>query len=569
MENFQISRLLDETAFWLEIAGESPFAVRAYATAATTVNRSDLEIAELVLSHQPYSLPGIGKTLSSQIEECVLHGRITFLDDLRKRFPESLRSLLKVPGIGAKLIRLFYEQLGITTLPLLKENCLNGEIQKLPGFGEKRVQKLLEAIAFAEAQQGKYRITAIEDEARALSSFLSSLPCVLRFKITGKLRRFSNVYEKLVFVVLGSDIGQIKAALEETFAGISQSGCVPEKFSFRTAPGMLCEVYVTEDQACWVPLLIETTGSAQHVAALKQLSASKGLLWQSSVLKDAQGHPFNFEKEEAFYALLGIPYCEPVIRENVYLPVVSDTPELLNLGDLKGLVHCHSQWSDGAHSLESMALACRDLGYTYMLITDHSQSSKIANGLEPDRIAAQHQEIDALNRRLTGIRVLKGIESDIRKDGSLDYDEAILRTFDWVIASVHNGLDLDKTEATRRLIRAMENPFTSAIGHPSGRHLLTRPGYELDMEKITDAAVTNKVALEINASPKRFDLDWRHLKDAAHKGARFIISPDAHRITGFQNVRYGVQLARKGCLSSDHILNCLPPEEFMAWQKKP
>lgn len=216
-----------------------------------------------------------------------------------------------------------------------------------------------------------------------------------------------------------------------------------------------------------------------------------------------------------------------------------------------------------------MALACRDFGYTYMLITDHSQSSKIANGLEPDRIAAQHHEIDGLNRRLTGIRVLKGIESDIHKDGSLDYDEAILRTFDWVIASVHNGLDLDKTEATRRLIRAMENPFTSAIGHPSGRHLLTRPGYELDMEKITDAAVANQVALEINASPKRLDLDWRYLKDAAHKGVRFIISPDAHRINGLQNVRYGVQLARKGCLSSDHILNCLPSEEFMAWQKKP
>ena len=569
MDNIQISRILYETAFWMEMAGENAFAIRAHSRAGTTIKRCGRPVTTLLREKKLQTLPGIGAGLAKSIEEYVTTGKLQQLEELRSQFPRSLYGLLRIPDLGTKSIRLFYETLGIATLESLKENSLNGELAKLRGFGKKKIEKLLAGISFAEAQEGKFLLPRAERAAEEILTFLKTLPQLQKCAVTGDLRRYSVIVEELHFIVLSSEADTVLDALKEKYALQPVEKNEKAFPVFQTPEGIPFHLSFVDEASHWIPLMLASTGCAEHLAQLKTLCKDNGISWEGHVLTDSAGKTLNFETEEAFYEALSQPAYPPEVREKIQL-ISSDRPlDLVESSDIRGLVHCHSTWSDGAHSVEEMALASSELGYEYMLITDHSRSSVVANGLSEETIIEQHQEIDRLNVKLNGIRVLKGIEADILRDGSLDYGDDILKTFDWVIASVHNGLDMTEKEATDRLIRAIEHPYTAALGHPSGRQLLLRPAYDFDLEKILDAAVANQVALEINASPRRLDLDWRYIRLAAEKGVQFIISPDAHRIAGLQNVRFGVAMARKGGLSSCQILNSRSEKEFLQWQKKP
>lgn len=551
------------------MAGENAFAVRAHSAAGTTIKRCGTAVTELVREKKLQTLPGIGAGLSKSIEEFVTTGKLQQLEDLRAQFPKSLYALLRVPDLGTKTIRIFYEKLGIATLEDLKENCLNGEIAKLRGFGKKRVDNLLTGIAFAEQQEGKFLLPRAERAAEALLNFLKTLPQVQECAITGDLRRSSILVEELNFAVLTSQKDAVLEAVGKEYGNVRESEKEEADPVFETPEGIPFQISFVEEARQWVPLLIASTGSEEHVAQLKTLCQNKGLSWTAEGVSDTAGKVLHFENKEALYHSLSLPSYPPEVREGIEVIPSQEPFDLVTQEDLRGLVHCHSIWSDGANTVEEMALASQERGYEYMLITDHSQSSVVANGMKLERIIEQHEEIDRLNGELKGVRILKGIEADILRDGSLDYDEETLKTFDWVIASIHNVLDMTEEEATERIIRAIEHPYTAAIGHPSGRQLLLRPPYTFDLEKVFDAAAANQVALEINASPRRLDLDWRYMRLAADKGVQFIVSPDAHRIGGLDNVRYGVAMARKGGLSSAQILNCRSAKEFMQWQKRP
>lgn len=338
------------------------------------------------------------------------------------------------------------------------------------------------------------------------------------------------------------------------------------KSSVRFASGISADLRVVEAKE-FPYTLLHFTGSKEHNVVLRQRAKERGLKLNEYGLFHDDETLVECDSEEAIYKALDLPFIPPELREDRGEFELTATPGLLEEHQLKGLIHCHSTYSDGQHTLADMAEATREQGYEYLLITDHSQSAGYAGGLKPDRIVQQQREIVALNQKFHGFRILSGIESDIRIDGSLDYEEDVLASFDLIIASVHSKLEMDEKEATKRVITAIENPYTAILGHPTGRLLLSRKGFPLDMEKVFDACVANKVAVEINASCKRLDVDWRYIRQGRDKGVLFSIGPDAHSIDGLKNVQYGVGIARKGWLEPDHVINCWTAEELLAWRK--
>lgn len=565
MNKKEIAAALEETGMLLELSGENPFKVRSYFNTARALQQLEADLETLVREKRLREIKGVGEALEQKIEELVATGRLAFLEELRARYPESLFELFGIQGLGPKRIKALYEELGIDSREKLAAACREDRIAKLKGFSAKMQENILESIAFAGQFAGQHLADAAEAAAEVLMERLCKVKDVQRLEVAGSLRRRKELIKDIDILAAAKDGGALMEAFVSAPEVIRVVAHGPTKSSVALESGIAADLRVVAPEAfpfAWHYF----TGSKEHNIVMRQRARDRGLKLNEYGLFREDGAPVPCKDEAELFEALDLPWIPPELREDRGEFDDAPLPELLRDEDIRGVIHCHTTYSDGLHSVAEMAEAAREFGYEYIVICDHSQSAGYANGLKPDRVLEQHAEIDALNKRLRGFRVLKGIESDIRGDGSLDYDQDILAAFDLVVASVHSKLGMSEDEATARVVKAIENPYTCILGHPTGRLLLGRPGYPLDMDKVFDACIANRVAIEINANCHRLDIDWRHIRKGRDKGAVFAIGPDAHNRDAIRDIRHGAGIARKGWLEARHVINCLNAKELLAWR---
>ena len=566
MDKKDITNALEEIARLMELKGENPFRVRSYTNGARTLEGVEEDLATLVKEKRLREIKGIGEGLAAVITELVETGESTDLKELRQAFPETIYDLFGIPGLGPKRIKQVYDELGIDSLDKLEKACQNGELTPLKGISKKMQDKILEGIEFVKAHSGSFRYDKAEEQAKALVDYLQASGLVNEIAVTGSLRRRKEVIKDIDMVATTNDAKALMQCFVDAPDVKQVIGQGETKSSVRFASGISADLRVV-DAKQFPYTLLHFTGSKEHNVVLRQRARERDLKLNEYGLFKEDESLVACKSEEAIYKALGLPFIPPELREDRGECELKKTPPLLEEKELRGLIHCHTTYSDGKNTLAEMVAAVQEHGYEYMLVTDHSQTAAYAGGLKPDRIAKQQAEIAALNKKFDGFRILSGIESDILGDGALDYGEDVLKSFDLIIASVHSKLDMDEKEATKRVIAAIENPYTAILGHATGRLLLSRRGFPLDMEKVFDACVANKVAVEINANCKRLDIDWRHIRHGRDKGVLFSIGPDAHNIAGLNHVQYGVGIARKGWLAAEHVINCMSAEELLEWRK--
>ena len=565
MTNKEVVAVLEEIAILLELAGENPFKARSYTNVARALEQHGEDVETLVKEKRLREVKGLGDALEEKITELVETGRLGYYEDLKAKFPETLFELFRIPGLGAKRIKTLYDELGVQSLGELEQAVTEDRLSGLKGWGAKMQNKVREGIEFAKSHRELHLFDAAEREAADLVAHLKQEKGIKALEVAGSLRRCKEVV-KDIDVLVASDAPE---PLMERFVNWERVATVrghgPTKSSVVLESGMACDLRVVEEDA-FAPALHYFTGSKEHNVVMRQRAKDRGLKLNEYGLFKGDRR-LKCKDEAAIFKKLDLPYIPPELREDMGEFEAESLPDLLELNDLRGVIHCHSTYSDGKASIEQMANAAKALGYEYLVISDHSQSAAYAGGLKPADIERQHKEVDELNGRLDGFQVLKGIESDIRGDGSLDYGADVLATFDVVIVSVHSKLDMSEEEATKRVVTAIEDPHTTILGHPTGRLLLSRQGYSLNWETVFDACAANQTAIEINANPHRLDLDWRYVKRARDKGVKLAIGPDAHSVDGLDHVRYGVNVARKGWLAKADVLNSMTAKEFLAWRR--
>ncbi len=540
MKGKEAAKLLELIANILEFKGENPFKVRAYRNAAHFIEGID-DLETFVKSGKAKKVKGIGPAIEAKLHELVETGTISYLDEIKKDVPESLLELFEVPGLGPKRLRVLYDRLGIKDLSELEYACLENRLLTIPGFGKKSQDRILKGIELLKKRRENFLLSESLEAWESLRKRLESGG--VKAYPTGKLRRVSETLSSLSFVILRTDLRKLPPELhverseEDRIYGKDLETGIPF-VAFGTAEENL------------ISTLFVTTGSEKHLSLLKELMDKKALSIEGlNILK--RGLPARFRDEGEIYGELGLPFIPPEIREGegeIEAALEGKVPKLVELKDLKGIIHVHTIYSDGRNTIEELCREVMRMGFSYIGISDHSKSAHYANGLKEDDIKRQHEEIDALNEvfEKKGFKIFKGIESDILPDGSLDYSEKVLESFDFVIASVHSRFNMSKEEMTRRIIKALENPYTTILGHPTGRLLLGREPYSLDLEEVLSAAKQFKKAIELNAHPMRLDLSWRYLKRAKSMGIKISIGPDAHSISDLYHVKYGVMIARKG-----------------------
>lgn len=566
MDRTSVADTLERIASYLELQGENPFRVRAFRSAAKTVEGFPGELPAAIADGSLAEAKGIGPAILQLITELVETGRSELLEELREAVPPGLVEMLGISGLGVAKIRQIHGTLGIETLPELEEAARDGRLAALPRFGARTAESILKGIAFLR-QSSEWRLAHhARDEANAIAEALAALPHVVAVHPAGEVRRRSEVVRDLVLVAV-ADVAPAEVFRSISgVAGMSEvAGEDERRATLRFGGGAPVQVIVTPPQNLGA-VLTQATGSADHLERLTAHAEAKGFTLAGAALwKGSQFIPT--PDEETLYRALDLPWIPPELRESgdeVGQPV----PRLLERGDLRGFLHCHTTYSDGTNSVAQLAEACRAAGYAWCGITDHSRAAAYAGGMQPDDLKRQWDEIDAVNASEPGIRVLKGIESDILQDGALDYPDDILAGFDFIIASVHSRFNLGREEMTARFLRAIESPYLAILGHPTGRLLLSREAYAVDLDAIFEAAGRAGIAIEINADPHRLDLDWRVLRRAREAGVMISIGADAHNIAGLANVDFGVGIARKGGLGPDDILNCLDADDFMAFARK-
>lgn len=566
LDRGEVADRLEEIGLLLELAGENPFKTRAYHTGARELRALDRDFAAVVAAGELTTIKGIGKALAEKITELAESGELDYLDDLRGRVPTGLLDWLKIPGLGAKKARTIHVELGIATLGELEYACRENRLRDLPGFGARSQAKILEGIARVKSHAGRFLQPVVQGEARRLLEALRALPQVVRAEVGGSVRRHGETSKDIDIVAAVADPESAAAGVMDAFVAAAEHESIigrgPTKCSLVLASGPSVDLRVVSDEAFPFALLY-FTGSKAHNIALRARAQKRGLTLNEYALSEVA-----CADEAEIYARLDLRYVEPELREDAgeIEAAENDTlPRLIELSDLQGAVHCHSTWSDGSATLEEMADACAARGLGYLAITDHSRAAAYAGGLDAGRLAEQHERIDALNAgRDDGFRILKGIEVDILVDGALDLDEATLERCELVIASVHSAFHLDREAQTERLLRALESPWVDALGHVSGRLLLGRDPYPLDLARVIERAIERRVAVELNAHPRRLDLDWRNLRGGLRRGLRTLIAPDAHSTEALDDVRYGIGIARKAWCTKEHALNALSAEAFVA-----
>jgi DNA polymerase (family 10) len=567
MDKKAVASVLEQIAAFLELKGENPFRVRAFRAAARAVTTFPHDLEEGLADGSLAATKGVGPATLQIVGELVTTGRASMLEELREQIPPGLVEMLAISGLGVAKIRQIHDVLGIDSLPELEAAALDGRLAKLPRFGQKTAENILKAIAFLRQASAFRLLHHATDEAEGLRAALERLPGVTQAIVAGDVRRRSEVVREIIVVLVGD------ASPSELFKRLGQLPGVHEfagqddrRLTLRFAGGASAQIVVTTPVNAGA-VLVQATGSDAHLRELAAHAASKGFAMHGAALW--QGSAFVPTPDEArFYGILGLQLVPPELREGqgeIAAAAGAALPRLLEARDVKGFLHCHTTYSDGSTSVEELALAGKAAGYEYVGITDHSQAAAYAGGLKPDDLLRQADEIDAANARLEGIRILKGVEADILQDGRIDYDDRILSRLDFVIASVHSRFNMSEQEMTARMLAAMDNPYLTIIGHPTGRLLLSRDPYGVDLDAVIEKAIATGVALEINADPHRLDLDWRVVRRARAQGATISIGADAHSVAGIGNVQFGVDMARKGWLGPDDILNTRSADEFLAF----
>lgn len=567
MKTGEVAAVLAEIAQLMEITGGDRFRAKAYANAARRVETSGADLAALAAAGKLTTIPGVGEGLAGVIAELVETGESSLHQRLVADTPVGLYDLMRIKGLGASRIHTLYKQLGVDSLDALEKAARAGKVAALPGFGAKTEQRVLDGIAFARAARGRRRIAAAEEAAGDLLTAVLSFDGVTKGEVSGEVRRRLEVIEEIDVVAAARSPESVLSAFREV-AGLKAPKDEAAPAEFRLSDGLLARVTVVP-AAAYPAALAWTTGSDDHLRRLKELAESKGLRLEPDGLYRGKTR-VRAKDEEALYRALDLDWIAPELREGwgeVEAAAEGRLPGLVTVDDLRGTFHCHTTWSDGKASVAEMAEAARERGWSYLGIADHSQSAGYAGGLTPARVRAQQREIDAWNREHGGkgkrrFRLFKGVESDILADGSLDYDDSVLRTFDYVVGSVHSAFGIGEKAMTERLIRAVSNPHLTILGHATGRLLLRRDSYAVDVEAVIDAAAEHGVAVEINADPARLDVDWRAARYAAERGVLVPVNPDAHSTAALGVVYWGVHVARKAWLTPRQVLNAFELEEI-------
>lgn len=552
MENKTIARTLRLLSQLMELHNENPFKIKSVANAAFKVDKLPYAIYGKTME-EIAQIDGLGKSISAKVWELLETGTMAELQEILTNTPEGIVDMLAIKGIGPKKIVVIWKELGIENIGELYYACNENRLIEAKGFGLKTQDEIRKVIEFKMAAEGKFLYAhaqpAVNQWYADLAAWLNKISGEPLLGIGGEYRRCLEIIESLDLII-GAAVPQEVQDKIADFKPLEFTISADGTYTSASPTGLKVTLTIVNKVDFYLEWF-KLTGNAQHVAAVLALAGSGP-----------------FQSEQEIYEKAGLAFVEPELREGlneVELAKKNKLPNLITYQDLKGSLHNHSTWSDGVHTLEEMALFCKnELQLEYLGMCDHSKSAFYANGLNEQRIYAQHQEIDALNARLAPFRIFKGIESDILYDGSLDYSDDILKTFDFVVASVHSILRMDEEKATSRLITAIENPYTTILGHPTGRLLLSRKGYPIDYVKVIDACAANNVVIEINANPLRLDLDWRWHRYALEKGVLLSINPDAHRKEGFGDMHYGVLVARKGGLQATECLNAYGLEEITA-----
>ena len=584
MENLDVARVLEELADLLEIQGANPFRIRAYRNAVRTVEGLTRPIRAMVDEGEDLTgLPAIGKDLAEHIEELVRTGRMSRLEKLTEEFPRSLVELMRLDGVGPKKARKLFDELGVRTVDDLGAALGAGKVEGLGGFGKKSAEKIARAIESHRKHAGRFLLDDVEQLLAPVLEHVRAAPGVERVEVAGSFRRRKETIGDVDLLAQCPGDG---TPVVEHFVAYPGAGRVEAaggtKGNIVLPSGLSIDLRVIPPRSFGAALQY-FSGSKEHNVAVRTRAGRKGLRvneWgvfrvpegvDPETLGKEDGERLAGDTEEGVYAALGMTWLPPELRENrgeVQAAVEGALPRLVTLEDIRGDLQMHSTWSDGKASLEEMVLTCRARGYAYMAITDHSQAMAMVQGLTPERARAQWAEVDDIRGRVEGIDVLKSAEVDILKDGSLDLPDEILEGLDLVVVSVHSFMDQDRVTMTERVLRAIRHPKVDILAHPTGRLLNRREPFELDVDAVIVAAAELDVAVELNANPNRLDLSDVHLHRAKELGVRVVISTDAHSPRALENMRFGVDQARRGWLEPADVLNAMSVPAFRAWLRR-
>lgn len=554
MRNDAIAKILEETADLLELTGGNPYRASAFTRAARSIGNLEQSVRDRLDDGSLTEVSGIGDGMAGHIADILEGGSFDLRDELISGIPPGLMDVMRVKGLGTKRTRRLWTELDVTSLDELEEAAEEGRITTLDGFGAKTQQNILENVRRLRHYEARQRLSEAWTATQEFLRALRAVEAVDRAKPTGPLRRQREVVEQADVLVGTNDPESVEAWLREQLGDVSSGDAAAITGTLQE--GVPLHVHLASPSrfgtAWW-----RTTGSPEHCAAFVE----------------AYGEPGAHADEESVFGEAGLPLIPAVLRENrneLDAAARGELPALLTTDELQGCLHNHSTYSDGANTVREMAEAARNRGYSYFGICDHSQSLQIADGLSPEAVREQHAEVERLNEAFANdgdepFQIFHGIESDVLANGSLDYGEQTLALFDFVVASIHTGFSMTKGEATQRLVRAIENPYTRILGHPTGRLLLRREGYPIDHDSIISACADHNVAIELNANPQRLDLDWRWVRSAIDRGVSISINPDAHAIREIDNTRWGVAVAQKGWLTRDHCLNAKSLDAFREW----
>ncbi|MBN2373792.1 DNA polymerase/3'-5' exonuclease PolX [bacterium] len=562
-----IIEALDQMAVFLEIKGENPFKVRAFSNASRALQSSTEDINKLVETDRIIEIKGIGKGIADVITELVKTGRSSDLERLKASVPSGMIEMLRLPGIGPKKAKALWEKLGISSVGELEYACMENRLLDLDGFGKKTQDKILLGIEMLKKYSERHLLSEAKMEAETLFGSIKDFPGVIRGQIAGSIRRYMETVKDIDILISAKD--EDRDVIMDKFVSLPQVEVLIAKGNTKSSVtlkgGMNADLRIVRDQE-FPYALHHFTGSKEHNVAMRGYARKGNIKMNEYGLFKGDSENIECLSESDIFDRLNMQYIPPELRENygeIELAQERAIPRLIDIKDIRGIIHVHSNYSDGVDTISELAKAAQQMGYHYLAITDHSRSAAYANGLTEERILRQHEEIDRINTEFKTFRVLKGIECDIIADGTLDYKDHVLASFDLVIASVHYKLNMTEGEATGRVLAAMQNPYVTILGHPTGRLLLAREGYPIDMHRVIQSAAELGTSIELNSNPHRLDIDWRFLGYAKKQGVKISINPDAHRIKGIDDIQYGVGIARKGRLEERDVLNCLSADELI------
>jgi DNA polymerase (family X) len=563
-----VIRLLETIATYMELKGENPFKVSAFRKAASTLESDEQSLSEI---SDFTALPGVGKGTAAVIEEFIESGKSTVLKELQAEVPTGLILLLQLPGLGGKKIAKLHKELGIENVEDLKQACLTEKVRGLAGFGKKTEEKILAAIESVGNKPERLPLAYMLPIAEQIEHELSNMEFVERFSRAGSLRRVRETVKDLDFIIATYEPAKVKEQLlqlkeiKETIAAGDTKVSVVLGFSYDVS----VDFRLVKPQE-FATTLHHFTGSKDHNVRMRQLAKERGeKISEYGVENVETGEILTFHSEKEFYQHFGLSVIPPEMREDgSEVEKFSADLDIISLEHIQGDLHMHSTWSDGAHTIEQMVNACRELGYKYMAITDHSKFLKVANGLTEERLRRQREEIQKLNEKYQDITILAGVEMDILPDGSLDFEDTFLEEMDLVIASIHSGFSQSKDKIMTRLTNALRNQHVNIIAHPTGRKIGIRDGYEVDIDLLIEVAKDTNTALELNANPNRLDLNAENIRKVQEAGVKVVINTDAHKMDTLAHMDIGVSTAKKGWIQRSSVLNALTLEELTQFLNK-